>query len=361
MSNDPARIGVIGTGWWATQHHIPSLLAYEGARLTSLADTDANKLEAAAEHFGIDAIYTDHRDMLASGRVDGVVIATPHASHYPIARDALDAGVHVLLEKPMALHAPDARDLVERAAQRGLHILVGYTFHYTEHARLAHEIVRSGRIGTVQLVSGIFSSIVRSFFAGRPEDYRDILHPFRVTGPRTDSYSDPAICGGGQGQTQATHALGMALWVTGARPVEAFAYMESHSLDVDLVDAVTFRLDGGEIGTPIGTLAATGNLRPGQRQQQGWTYFGSIGVLHQDMVGGRLSIQLHDAREESFRDLPDDQIYPGEAPARALADVISGVGENRSPGSSGAHVVELLECAYRSSSEGRAVRVEELG
>ncbi len=359
MSGDPTRIGVVGTGWWATQHHIPSLLDYAGARLTALADADAGKLEAAAEHFGIDAIYMDHHDLLSSELIDGVVIATPHASHYTIARDALDAGVHVLLEKPMVLTGSDARDLVVRAEHRGLHLMVGYTFHYTEHARLAHEIVRSGRIGEVQLVSGVFSSIARSFFAGEPEDYRDVLHSFEVTGPRTDSYSDPAICGGGQGHTQGTHALGMALWVTGARPVEAFAYMENHALDVDLVDAITFRLDAGAIGRPIGVLAATGNLRPGQRQQQGWTYFGSEGVLFQDMVGGRLSLELHGARAESFPDLPEDQVYPAEAPARALADVISGVGENRSPGSSGACVVELLECAYRSGTEGRPVRVDE--
>lgn len=352
-----ARIGVIGTGWWATQHHIPAALGHPDAELAGLADTDADKLKLVGDAFGVDAIYTDHRELLGSGLVDGVVVATPHATHFAIAHDALEAGVHVLVEKPMALRAVEAHDLVERAEARGRHLMVGYTFHYTEHARLAHEIVRSGGIGTVQLMSGVFASAVRSFFAGQPEDYRDVLFPYPIAPPRADSYQDPAISGGGQGQTQVTHALGMAMWVTGARPVEAYAGMENHGLDVDLVDAIAFRLDGGAIGT----LAATGNLRPGQPQQQGWTYYGSDGFLVQDMVGGKLSLYSHDGKTQDFSDLPEAEIYPAEAPACAFVDLIRGRGENRSPGSSGARVVELLECAYRSAAENRPVRVAELG
>jgi predicted dehydrogenase len=349
------RIGVIGTGWWATQHHIPSLASYKGAELTCLADTDTGKLKVAAERFGVADVFADHRDLIDSGLAEGVVIATPHATHYPIARDALDAGLHVLLEKPMVLKATDAWDLVERADTRKLHLLVGYTFHYTEHARIAREVVSSGAIGDVQLLSGIFASIVRSFYEGAPEDYRDVMFRFPVTPPASDTYSDPAISGGGQGQTQVTHALGMALWVTGARPLECFAYTENHSLDVDLVDALAFRLEGNVVGT----LASTGDLRPGQTQQQAWTYYGSEGFLTQDMVNGMLSLHRIDGREERFPDLAEDEIYPAEAPSRALADLIAGNGENRSPASSAAHVVELLECAYLSVALGRPVRTDE--
>jgi predicted dehydrogenase len=350
------RIGVVGTGWWATQHHIPSLATYAGAELTCLADSDTDKLKAAAERFGVTDVFGDHIDLIGSGLVDGVVVATPHSSHYAIARGALDAGLHVLVEKPMVLKATEAWDLVERADAGNLHLLVGYTFHYTEHARIAREIVRSGAIGDLKLVSGVFASIVQSFYAGDPEAYRGTLFPFPVTAPRPDTYSDPSISGGGQGQTQMTHALGMALWVTGANPLEGFAYMESHSLHVDLVDALAFRLDENVVGT----LASTGTLQPGQPQQQGWTYYGTDGFLVQDMVGGRLSLHRNDGSDERFPDLREDETYPAEAPARALADLIAGSGDNRSPASSAAHVVELLECAYRSADLGRPVRVHEL-
>jgi predicted dehydrogenase len=348
------RIGVIGTGWWATQHHIPSLASYEGAELTCLADADPTKLDAASNAFGVSRTFGDHRALVGSGLVDGVVIATPHSSHYEIARDAIDAGLHVLIEKPMVLHAADAWDLVERAEAKNVHLIVGYTFHYTEHARICRELVSSGAIGELQLLSGVFASIVRSFYAGDPEDYRDALFAFGVTAPRPDTYSDPAISGGGQGQTQMTHALGMAMWVTGAKAESAFAYMENHSLGVDLVDAIAFRLRGGVVGT----LAATGNLRPAQPQQQGWTYYGSEGFVVQDMVNGRLEVHTSDGRDEVFP--PLDDAYPAEAPVRALADLIAGRGENRSPGRSAAPVVELLECAYRSAELQRPVSVDEL-
>jgi predicted dehydrogenase len=353
-TDGPARIGVIGCGWWATDHHLPGLTSYEHAVVTALADTDDVRLKEAGTRFEIDTRFTDHRELLASGTVDGVVIATPHVTHYEIARDALEAGVHVLVEKPMTFRAREAAQLVSLAEAGGLHLMVGYTFHYTDHARAVRDMIRSGEIGDLQLVTGVFGSIVRSFFEGRPERYAGSI--VDDTMPRADSYSDPAIAGGGQGQTQVTHLMGMLTWATDARVTETFAYMESHGLPVDLVDAVTFRLGGGAIGT----VAASGNLSPGQVQHQGWTYFGTSGVIVQDMVNGKLTLQRSNGDEQRFPDLSDEAVYPAEAPAHALADLIRGKGENRSPGSSAAHVVEFLECSYRSVAEGRPVRVEEL-
>ena len=139
-----ARVGVIGAGWWATQHHIPSLKTYEKADLVGIADVKPEKAKAAADYYDIRNTYDNHQDLLAAG-VDGVVIAVQHAYHYEAARDALDAGVHVLVEKPMTLTAADAWDLVERAKRNGLHLMVGYTCQFTRHAKAAREIVRSGK------------------------------------------------------------------------------------------------------------------------------------------------------------------------------------------------------------------------
>ena len=129
-----AKIGVIGAGWWATQAHIPSLRTYEKADLVGVADPDAEKLRAAATYYEVDGTFEDYRDLLR--RVEGVVIAVPHAYHYEIARDALDAGVHVLVEKPMVLTADHAWDLVERARQKGLELMVGTTFQFTDRLLL---------------------------------------------------------------------------------------------------------------------------------------------------------------------------------------------------------------------------------
>jgi len=349
-----ARIGVIGAGWWATQHHIPSLKTYAKADLVGVADVKPEKAKTAADFYDIPNTYGSHQDLLAAG-VDGVVIAVQHAYHYEAARDALDAGVHVFVEKPMTLTARDAWDLVERAERNGLHLMVGYTSQFTSHAQAAREIVQSGKIGELQMVSGIFTSWVESYLRGNPQDYAEAFG-FPVTGPAPDTYSDPKVAGGGQGHVQVTHPMGMALWVTGRRAVEVFAYMENYDLAVDLVNAYSFRLDNGAIGT----MASSGAMRPHQQLDQGFVYTGSKGCLRQDMAGGRLEAQYNDGTSEEFPDLAEDERYPAHVPARGLVDVILGEGENRAPGEVGARVVEFLDAGYRSAATGQAVRVESL-
>ena len=147
-----ARMGVIGAGWWATQFHIPSLKTYENAELVGIADLKEDKLAKAADYYDIANQYTDHRELLASG-VDGVVIAVQHAFHYEVARDALDAGVSVMVEKPMTLRADEAWDLVERAKKEwtapdgGLHL----PLHATRRGRARHRAVGQARRDTVRV------------------------------------------------------------------------------------------------------------------------------------------------------------------------------------------------------------------
>ena len=343
-----ARIGVIGAGWWATQEHIPSLRTYEKADLVGIADPNAEKLRAAATHYEVDRTYEDYRDLLP--KVEGVVISVPHAYHYEISRDALDAGVHVLVEKPMVLTAAHAWDLVERARKKNLELMVGTTFQFTSHARRAREIVQSGGIGDL-----LFASMVQSFFRSRPGDYSSVFD-YPVTGPEPNTYSDPDIAGGGQGQTQISHAMGMVFWVTGRRATEAFAYMESVDLPVDLVDAISYRLDNGAIGT----MGAAGSLRPGQDQNQEFRYYGTKGQLRQDIIHGTADVHYNDGTSEVFPDLAENDIYPAHLPSCTLADLVLGDGENLAPGRVAAHTVELLEAAYRSAESGMPVKIDEL-
>lgn len=346
-----ARIGVIGTGWWATQFHLPGLVAYEHADVVALADRDPGKLAAAGDRFDVARRCPDYRELLALDALDGVVVAVPHAYHHEIARAALDAGKHVLLEKPLTLTSADAWDLVRTAEDRGLHLVAGYTLQFTRHARLAREIVRSGRLGELRLVSGVFASMVESYFRGCPDDYADVFG-FPLTGPDAATYSDPALSGGGQGQTQVTHPMGLAFWVTGLRPDEVYARMDNVGLGVDLVDAITFRLTSGALGT----IASTGSVRPGQPQQQALWYYGSEGLMVQNFGAGHLEAHFNDGSMQTPEDLAPGELYPADAPARCLVDLIRGEGENLAPGEPAAYTVEFLEAAYRSAAKGVPVK-----
>jgi predicted dehydrogenase len=349
------RIGVVGTGWWATHHHIPGLLGYDGVELAALADTDEAKLGAVAAHFGIERTFADPQALFTSGLVDGVMIVVPHAYHYPLARAALDAGLHVFVEKPMVLRAREAWDLVRTAAGNGLHLTVGYTFHFTTSAQRCRETVQSGRIGELILVSGLFSSMVEQFYRGQTADAaRGSDAP--VTGPDTTTYADPRIAGGGQAQTQITHPMGMVCWVTDRRVLEVAAFMETRDLAVDLADAIAYRFEGGAAGT----MSSTGSLRPGQAHQQEIRYYGTAGFVLQDLVTAAVEIHLNDGTSEVMSPAPPEQAYLTHAPGRGFADLIAGRGENLAPPVPAAHTVEFLEATYRSAQLGRPVRIAEL-
>ena len=348
------RVGVVGTGWWATQHHIPGLLAYEHCEVVALVDRDPVNLGRAAAVFGVGRTYADHQALLDAGDVDCVIVAVPHAYHYEIARDSLDAGLGVLVEKPMVLRAAEAWDLVARSELRDLPLVVGYTFQFTRLAERARRALQGGEIGELLLVSGLFASMVQSFYSSLPRDYADVFK-FPLTGPKADTYSNPAISGGGQGQTQITHAMGMVLWATGARAIEVNAKMSNAGLEVDLVDAISYTLDSGAIGT----MAATGSIKPGQGEQLELRYYGSDGYLLQQPLSGTLTVQ-RDGSPPEVSETPVEDIYPAHATARCLVDLVRGEGENRAPARPAAATVEFLEAAYRSVTENRPIRIDEL-
>ncbi len=349
------RIGVVGTGWWATQTHLPALIDYDGAEVTAIADVDANQLAAARERFEVPHGFDDPQLLFTSGVADGVLIAVPHVHHYPLAKAALDAGLHVMLEKPMVLRSDHAWDLVETARSHGLHLMVGYTYQFTRAAARVAELVGSGRIGELLHVSVLFASMVESYYRGQPDDYADVFG-FPVTGPAASTYADPEISGGGQGQTQVTHAMGMVLWATGRRVTEVSALMSNRDLAVDLVDAMTYRLDNGAIGT----IGSTGSLRPGQPSQQEFRYYGTDGYVLQDLLAGTVVAHFNDGTSEEFEPLTAEEIFPGAATSRGFADLIAGRADNRAPAVPAAHVVEFLEAAYRSAAhDGELVRIAE--
>ena len=135
-----ARIAVIGTGWWSTYAHIPTLKNHSEVELVALVDVRPDILAKAAEHYDVEKTYTDYRELLANESLDGVVIAVWHAAHYEVARACLEHGLHMVLEKPMALQAADAQDLIERAGERNLEIVMSNPWNSLPVARRARAV-----------------------------------------------------------------------------------------------------------------------------------------------------------------------------------------------------------------------------
>jgi predicted dehydrogenase len=352
-----ARIGIIGAGWWTTYAHLPSLATYPDATIVALADPNAERLAGAGDAFDIARRHTDYRAMLDGERLDGVIVATPHATHYTIAREVLERGLGLMLEKPMVLRAREARELCALAREHGAPLVVGYPYHFVPQHATLRERIAAGALGQLQLVDNLFASMVLEYYRANPLAYAKVFD-WEVTGPLANTYSDPGVAGGGQGHLQVTHSAALLLWLTGLRAVEVAAFMERFDVRVDLCDAISARFAGGTVGT----IASTGGIAAGQsaHQQLEYRLYGSDGYALLDAMAGTCAIHRNDGSIENLEPTPNATRYPREATSRHLADLLLGRVENQSDGEIGLRTVELLEAAYRSADEGRIVRVEEL-
>lgn len=118
-TDSPVRIGIIGAGRFA-ETHLDHFERIDGAQVVALCRRNEDALREMQKRFGISSGYTDYRDMLAAGDIDAVSIVTPTSSHRQIALDAISAGLHVLCDKPLALTAADAREMLDAAEKAGV-------------------------------------------------------------------------------------------------------------------------------------------------------------------------------------------------------------------------------------------------
>jgi len=147
MPGDRFRAGVIGTSWWAELEHLPGLAARADVEVAALCGRNPERLAALAARFGVPATFTDWREMIARGGLDVLVIATPNALHHPQAMAAIDAGLHVVCEKPLALDVSQAREMAARADAAGRKTLTFFTHRAVAAAAHVKRIVGEGFLG----------------------------------------------------------------------------------------------------------------------------------------------------------------------------------------------------------------------
>lgn len=142
------RIGVIGYGYWGP-NLARNFAETKGAELAAVCDARPERLALARARHPQARALTAAAELLADPKLDAVAIATPVSSHFGLALAALEAGKHVLVEKPLAATSDEARRLVDAAERRGLRLMVDHTFAYTAAVRRIRELVRGGTLGAV--------------------------------------------------------------------------------------------------------------------------------------------------------------------------------------------------------------------
>lgn len=350
MATGKARIAIIGIGWWSTTAHIPGLMKNPDAELVALADRRPEVMAKAADTYGLSVKhYTDYKAMLAEEQLDGVIVATNHSSHYQIAKDCLEAGLHVMLEKPMVLKAAHAYDLRDTAQRKSRELIIGYPWHYIVNTRRARDIIQSGDLGAIEYVSSLFTSMVIEYYRGNEEGYRTHF-AFPVIGPGS-AYSDPNLSGGGQGHLQITHSAATLFFVTGLQAERVSSFMNNLGLAVDVADAISVRFKAQGQSAPVGVLGSTGNLGIGDSGVNELQVYCEHGRLTLEHMSGTLYVRKHDGTETHYEPTPAADRYPMYATGDNLVNVIVGKGANESPAEVGVRVVELLDAAYRSAAE----------
>jgi predicted dehydrogenase len=148
----PLGIGIVGFGYWGP-NVVRNVLERPEFRLMGLCELDRGRGEEfARRHHGI-RVETDIDELLCDPRIEAVAIATPPRTHSALVQRALEAGKHVLVEKPLATTVEDAEELIETAERAGLVLMPGHTFVYSPSVNKVRDLIRSGEVGEVYFVT----------------------------------------------------------------------------------------------------------------------------------------------------------------------------------------------------------------
>jgi predicted dehydrogenase len=341
MATDPLRLGVIGAGWFASRRHCPDIIDHADTTLTALCRRSRPELERMGQAFGVNSLFTDYRELLASGTVDGVLICSPHDLHYEHTKAALEGGLPVLLEKPLTIDPEHGRELVTLATALDLVLLVAQNPPYWNHCQRLQQIIAGDGIGALEAVSISWVGNAMGVLGREPlpEDLPGVVPPTLFRG-------DSDANGGGFLTDGGSHLLTELVWCTARRVTEVTCLMDDANADMRAV--LSMRLDNGATATLSNT--ADSEVRAKRHHS---LYFGATGTAEIHGVPFSISLDAKGVQETiGEADLP-----PAPTPVQDFVQAVRGHGPLQIDGETALHIVEILDAAYRSARDGQAVNV----
>jgi predicted dehydrogenase len=179
-SMSAVNIGVIGYGYWGP-NLVRNVAELPGGNLVAVSDMREDRLKQVKTMYPSVAVTTNYQDLFAVG-LDAVIIATPPHTHFAVAKDCMEHGLHCLVEKPITLNSQDAEALVKIAEERGLALMVGNTFEYNSAVEMLKQMVDSGDLGEVFYINavrtnlGLFSTKLNVMWDLAPHDLSILLY-----------------------------------------------------------------------------------------------------------------------------------------------------------------------------------------
>jgi predicted dehydrogenase len=188
------RIGVIGTSWYSEFLHVAKIKELSGADLIAICGRNRIRAEELAANYSIAQVYTDYQEMIERANLQALVVAAPDDLHYPITMAALEAGLHVLCEKPMALKGSQAKAMLEKAQAVGVKHMVCFTYRWIPAYKYLKQLLDQGYLGRCYQIN--------FHFVG---DYGNDEYSWHVDKKRSD----------GPLGDFGSHLIDLALWYVG--------------------------------------------------------------------------------------------------------------------------------------------------
>jgi 1,5-anhydro-D-fructose reductase (1,5-anhydro-D-mannitol-forming) len=324
--------GIIGAGKLADIAIAPAIVHHDDSHLVAVCGRDIGRAEEFAGRHGGERAYDDYAQFLTDPGVDVVYIATPNNLHRSQVVAAVEAGKHVLVEKPMALSVDDGRAMVKAAAAAGRLLGVGLHLRHKATNREARRIVADGKLGRV-------------FFAELSVGAGKGVYPY-------DTWrADPSMAGGGTLLHQGTHAIDLLEFLTGRRVVEVGCLVDGDPEDVFVASC---RLDDGALAS-----VSSHQLHAGTRPD--WVVMGEGGWLQ--CRGGTSpaagdELLLHRGTEGTA--VASTDVFAYDAEVAAFAAAVRGGPPFDASGVDGLRNIAVFNALYRSARERKAVEVPPL-
>lgn len=190
------RVGIVGTSWWADGMYLPALKKHPQAEVIGVCGRDYTRLQEFAKRWDIPCTYTDWRELISSGEIEALIVASSDDTHYPIAMMALDAGLHVLCDKPLAITGEQAHEMARKANEKHAITMVPFTYRYMPTTRYCKQLIDAG-------------------FVGKPYHLNMRYYTAFARGGDYDWRFDASITGSGVVSNLGTHWLHLARWFYG--------------------------------------------------------------------------------------------------------------------------------------------------
>ena len=323
------KVAMIGCGGNA-RGHMRRLLSIPGVKIVGLCDTSEASIGASCE---LDAaiskapVFSDYKQMLKQVDCDAVEISTPHTMHIDHIMAALNAGKHVLCEKPMVCTVADAKKVIRKVKQTGLTMGVSYQRHTMPPYRYCRNLIAGGAAGDVYFISALQS---QNWYRGRME--------------RQDWRGKMALSGGGQLNDSGSHLIDIILWMTNLQPAEVFAYQDNLQAEVDILTGMSVKFDGGAICN----ISVVGHAV---------NFFEEITMWGEKQTLAIRGDEVWRWADQTRETVPQSDLEPLSNPDLNFINAIRGKEEIQATPEDALKVIQLSEAAWASAKTGAPAKV----